>query len=102
MGGEVIDAQEALRIGLVNRVVPHDELDRTVDDYARRLAGGPPLGLEFTKAALNASLERSMDAEFDFETYAQTLCILSDDHLEGANAFKEKRAPVYSGRQVRR
>jgi len=102
MGGEVIDAQEALRIGLVNRVVPHDELNHTVDEYAHRLAAGPPLGLEFTKAALNASLERSMDAEFDFETYAQTLCILSDDHLEGANAFMEKRAPVYSARQARR
>lgn len=102
MSGEVIQADEALRIGLVNRVVPHDELGSTTRELARRLAGGPPLGLEFTKAALNASLERSMDAEFDFETYAQTLCILSDDHLEGANAFKERRAPVYAGRQVRR
>ncbi|MBI5946956.1 MAG: enoyl-CoA hydratase [Chloroflexi bacterium] len=97
-GGEVVDAEEALRIGLVNRVVPHDELDRAVDDYARKLAAGPPMGLRFTKEALNASLERSMDAEFDFETYAQTMCILSDDHLEGANAFKEKRAPLYTGR----
>ncbi len=97
MTGEVIDAAEALRIGLVNRVVPHDELDRAVDDLARKLAAGPPLALSMTKRALNASLDRDREAEFDFETYAQTLCILSDDHIEGATAFKEKRAPVYTG-----
>ena len=98
MTGEVIDAAEALRIGLVNRVVPHDELDATVDALAKKLAAGPPLALKMTKRALNASLDLGRDAEFDFETYAQTMCLLSDDHIEGATAFKEKRAPVYHGR----
>ena len=96
--GDVIDAAEALRIGLVNRVVPHDDLDRAVDEYARKLAAGPPLGLRMTKRALNGSLDRTRDAAFDLETYVQTLCILSDDHLEGAAAFREKRAPRYVGR----
>ncbi|MCC6382781.1 MAG: enoyl-CoA hydratase [Dehalococcoidia bacterium] len=97
-GGEVIDAQEAFRIGLVNRVVPHAELDHAVDDYARKLAAGPPLGLRMTKRALNGALDRTRDAAFDLETYVQTLCILSEDHLEGAAAFREKRAPRYTGR----
>lgn len=97
MTGEVIDAAEALRIGLVNRVVPHEELDQAVNALAQKLAAGPPLALKMTKRALNASLELDRDSEFDFETYAQTMCLLSDDHIEGANAFKEKRAPLYTG-----
>lgn len=98
VAGNMIDAAEALRIGLVNRVVPYEELDAAVDGLARKLAAGPPLALKMTKRALNASLDLGRDAEFDFETYAQTMCLLSDDHIEGATAFKEKRAPVYHGR----
>ena len=96
--GAIIDARGAERIGLVNQVVPHDELDGATAELAQKLAAGPPIALRFTKQALHGGLDKDIASEFDFETYAQTLCIVSEDHMEGAQAFQEKRTPVFQGR----
>lgn len=98
MTGDSIDAGVAERIGLVNRAVPHDELDAATRSLVERLASRPPLALKFTKRALYAGLDRPADAEFDFEHFAQVGCLLTEDYQEGRNAFLEKRQPAFRGR----
>ncbi len=98
MTGDSIDAAEAHRIGMVNRVVPRDELDSATVEIAGRLASGPPLGLKFTKKALQTSPDRDWQAQFDYEHFAQVACLLTEDYQEGRRAFLEKREPVFQGR----
>jgi enoyl-CoA hydratase/carnithine racemase len=98
MTGEPVDAREAERIGLVNRVVPHEELDAATQTMVQRLASRPPLGLKFTKKALYSGLDKDMKTEFDYEHFAQVTCLLTEDFQEGRRAFIEKRQPVFRGR----
>lgn len=98
MTGESIDAEEAYRIGMVNRIVPHDELDAATGEMVQRLATRPPLGLKFTKKALQTSPDRDWQAQFDYEHFAQVACLLTEDYQEGRRAFLEKREPVFQGR----
>ena len=74
MTGEVIDAQEALRIGLVNHVVPHDTLDQAVMDMARRLAGGHTLAVRSTKKAVNVYLRWMLNQVFDYSCAMEYQC----------------------------
>jgi len=98
MTGEPIDAREAQRIGLVNRVVPHEELASATNALVERLASRPPLGLKFTKRALYGGLDKTWESQLDYEHFAQTACILTEDYEEGRRAFLEKRQPVFKGR----
>ncbi len=97
MSGRFVGAEEAERIGLVTRVVAADDLDQTVNELARNLAAGPPMALAFTKRAIRRSVDRDMNAEFDFEIFAQVQCLQSKDHREGLASFREKRSPQFSG-----
>jgi len=98
MSGRFVAADEAERIGLVSRVVPDDSLDAAVKKLSQRLAGGPPRALAFTKRAIRRSLDLSMEAEFDYEIFAQVQCLQSDDHREGLAAFHEGRPPRFEGK----
>ena len=96
--GDVIDAAEADRIGLVNRVVPVSELDAFVDEWARRLAAGPPLALAVSKSLLDDSVEMSLTEALDREGAAQAMNIMSADGREALGAFLERREPNFKGR----
>ena len=95
--GEVIDASEALRIGLVGRVVAHDDLLPTAMDLAERIAANPPLAVQAIKRGLREALDPDWN---DLGRYvAATLGELfrTDDHREGVKAFLEKRPPNFTG-----
>lgn len=94
---EVIDAAEAQRLGIVNRVVAHDELDAFVDQWAARLAGGPPLALAQTKMMLNQAMNKSMAEALDFEGASQTINLGSKDTAAAMLAFANKEEPEFHG-----
>jgi 2-(1,2-epoxy-1,2-dihydrophenyl)acetyl-CoA isomerase len=95
---DIIDAAEADRIGLVNRVVPHDELMATALELAGRLAALPPVQLSVSKRLLNQSFSVSMADALEFEDVAQVMNFQSADTAEAVLAFVEKRAPEFTGR----
>lgn len=97
MSGRFVDADEALRIGLVTQAVAEAELDQSVNALARRLARGPAGALAVTKRAVRRSLDRDMAADFDYEVFVQVQCLQSDDHREGVAAFRDKRPPRFRG-----
>src|SRR5262245_4269323 len=95
--GEMLDAKEAERIGLVNRVVPDAELDAFVDDWAGRLAAGPPLALQLSKRMLGMAHAISLSEALHQEAMAQTVTSASQDTAEAMRAFFQKREPRFEG-----
>jgi 2-(1,2-epoxy-1,2-dihydrophenyl)acetyl-CoA isomerase len=95
---DIIDATEALRIGLINRVAPAAELGTTTRTLAGRIAAGPPGALGLAKALLNRSGTVDLTTSLGLEAYAQAQAVTSDDHAEGVRAFLEKRSPTFIGR----
>src|SRR3954452_22595156 len=96
--GEVIDAAEALRIGLVSRVVPHDELLPTVTALAQRNTAPPPLAVEKLKAGLRAALDPDWNDLGRWVSTSLAELFRTEDHREGVKSFLEKRPPNYVGR----
>ncbi|WKZ82263.1 MAG: enoyl-CoA hydratase-related protein [Acidimicrobiia bacterium] len=93
--GRLVDAEEALAIGLVHRVVAADDHAAEVRRWAERMAAGPPIAHAWTKRALHRSLGTDMDGEFEFEIFAQVQCLQTEDHREGVAAFQERRPPEF-------
>ncbi len=98
MLGEIVEAPEAYRMGMLTRVTPPENLDDEVGRFVKKILNGPTLAIKMTKKALAGSLEKDLATELDFECYAQTLCIQSADAREGVKALVEKRKPVFQGK----
>jgi 2-(1,2-epoxy-1,2-dihydrophenyl)acetyl-CoA isomerase len=95
--GDKLPAADAERIGLVNRVVPADELEATAAEWAGRLASGPTRSLAFTKWLVNRSLDSDRAGAFADEALAQELTMHTADAQEGVASFVERRDPTYRG-----
>jgi 2-(1,2-epoxy-1,2-dihydrophenyl)acetyl-CoA isomerase len=98
---EIIDAEECLRLGLFNRVVPHERLEEETMQLARMLAAKPALALSLTKRAVHRSMQHTLPEMLDYELEAQLRCFDSGDAAEGITAFVEKRTPAFGGRGAR-
>jgi 2-(1,2-epoxy-1,2-dihydrophenyl)acetyl-CoA isomerase len=96
--GSMISAQEAERMGLVNRIVPHDELMQTALELAATISKNAPQALRLVKESIYQSLTSDLETAFAREREVQTECFRSEDFLEGLNAFREKRKPQFKGR----
>lgn len=95
--GRMLDAEEALRLGLFNRVVPPERLAEETRAWARTLAAQPPLALALIKRAVQASERHSLSEMLDLELEHQLRCFESGDAREGFAAFLEKRQPSFQG-----
>ena len=95
---DILSASEAAEIGLVNRVVPADELDAFVDDWAARLAAGPPIALSLSKRMLNNATHVTLAQALEDEARSQSVTLASQDTTDAFAAFVEKREPNFRGR----
>jgi enoyl-CoA hydratase len=95
---DLVDAETALRFGIVSRVMPEAELMPAALELAQRIAEHPPLAVRFAKRAINRGMQTDLDSGLEYERYAAAMIIDSDDRKEGMRAFVEKRKPVFTGR----
>jgi 2-(1,2-epoxy-1,2-dihydrophenyl)acetyl-CoA isomerase len=95
--GDIIDAQVAERLGLINRVVPHADLAKQAGELAERLARGPTRAIGLCKRTLNVGISADLATVLDAEAEGQGLAGQTEDHWEGVQAFLEKRPARFSG-----
>ncbi|MBR9980771.1 MAG: enoyl-CoA hydratase/isomerase family protein [Desulfatitalea sp.] len=96
--GRRIDAQEAMRIGLVNQVHPPEALMGACQRLAEEICASGPIAVEQAKYAINRGLETDLNTGLAIESNAYWICIPTEDRLEGLTAFREKRKPIYKGK----
>ncbi len=95
---EILSAEVALALGLVNRVVPDAQLEEETMALARRIATGPRVALRYMKRNMNAAEAGTLKDLLDLEAWHHTRCGMTEDHREAARAFVDKREPVFRGR----
>jgi len=97
--GDTIDAKEAERIGIADRVVPHTDLMKATKDLATKMAKNPPIAVRLAKKALHQGLiEPDLASHLNYEIYANSVLMNTEDFKEGVNSFLEKREPTFKGK----
>lgn len=96
--GDPVGADDALRMGLVTEVVPDAEVDERAMAFARRLAAGAPLAVQYTKLAVNKLVKTALNEAFDVATALELVTFQSADHQEALAAIRERREPRFEGR----
>jgi len=96
--GEMIDAQTAYRIGLVNKVVPHDELMKVSEEIANKIIMNAPIAVSLAKDAIEVGKDLPLDAAIQYAQKNCVTCFTTEDMKEGTKAFIEKRPPKFKGR----
>jgi enoyl-CoA hydratase/carnithine racemase len=98
MLGETIDAKEAERIGLVYKVVPPAKLGEAVNELCNKLMSKSPVALHLTKSGIDKALDTDIDTGLAYEAELFSKAFTTEDHIEGAKAFLEKRKPAFKGK----
>jgi enoyl-CoA hydratase len=98
LAGDFIEADEARRLGLVNRIVPVESLMDEAKTLALKIAAKPPLAVKFAKESITKALNTTLDEGLEFERKSFYLLFSSDDRREGMKAFLEKRKPEFKGK----
>lgn len=96
--GDPVTADDAHRMGLINFVTKPDDLETDALAFARRIAAGAPLAVQYTKQAVNKLVKDNLNVAFDFATALEIVTFKSEDHQEALAALKEKRQPRFKGR----
>jgi enoyl-CoA hydratase/carnithine racemase len=96
--GDFLEAKDAERLGLLNKLVPAADLEKETMDLAGRIANGPPIAIRLAKMQLYKGLEMDLETAMKVAAACETITLTSEDHREGVKAFQGKRKPQYKGR----
>jgi len=96
--GDFLDAEEAARIGVLNKLVPADQLEKETAELALKVAKAPPIAVRMSKLHLYKGLQMDLESALEFVAATEPIAAESEDHTEGLRAFREKRPPVFKGR----
>jgi len=96
--GDFIEAKDAERVGLLNKLVPAADLEKETMAMASRIANGPPIAIRLAKMQLYKGLEMDLETAMQMAAACETITLTSEDHKEGVAAFRDKRPPQYKGR----